>query len=173
MAPRSLVRNQKNLFYAYYRILDSYLTDRLFQIKHKDEITTLRKTEADVPQGSVLGPILYLIYTSDLPTSDNTTTATFADDTVILAKYEDPAVASMKLQATINKIDNWVKKWRIKINQSKSTHTTFTLCNQTCKTVQMGSVDLPQKNEVKYLGMHLERRLTWTKHIKTKRKQLN
>jgi hypothetical protein len=34
----------------------------------------------------------------------------------------------------------------------------------------MGNVDLPQKNEVKYLGMHLDRRLTWAKHIKTKRK---
>jgi hypothetical protein len=39
--------------------------------------------------------------------------------------------------------------------------------------VQIGSVDLPQKNEVKYLAMHLVRRLTWAKHIKTKRKQLN
>jgi hypothetical protein len=37
----------------------------------------------------------------------------------------------------------------------------------------MGNVDLPQKNEVKYLGMHLEKRLTWSKHIKTRRKQLN
>jgi hypothetical protein len=37
----------------------------------------------------------------------------------------------------------------------------------------MGSVDIPQKNEVKYLSMYLERRLTWAKHVKTKRKQLN
>jgi hypothetical protein len=37
----------------------------------------------------------------------------------------------------------------------------------------MGNVYLPQKNEVKYLGMHLDRRLTWAKHIRTKRKQLN
>jgi hypothetical protein len=92
---------------------------------------------------------------------------------MVMNKHEDPAIASMKLQATINKIDEWAKKWRIKINQSKFTHITFTLCKQTCPTVQMGSVDLPQKNEVKYLGMHLDRRLTWTKHIKRKRKQLN
>jgi hypothetical protein len=37
----------------------------------------------------------------------------------------------------------------------------------------MGNVDPPQKNEVKYLGMYLDRRVTWAKHIKTKRKQLN
>jgi hypothetical protein len=52
----------------------------------------------------------------------------------------------MKLQATINETDDWAMKWRIKINNSKSTHITFTLRNQTCPTVQMGIVDLPQKN---------------------------
>jgi hypothetical protein len=49
-------------------------------------------------------------------------------------------------------------------------HITFILRNQTCPTVQMGNVDLPQKNEVKYLGMHLDRRLTWAEHIITKKK---
>jgi hypothetical protein len=66
----------------------------------------------------------------------------------------------MKLEATFNKIGAGAKKWRIKINQSKSTHITFTVRNQTCPTVQMGCVDLPQKNEVKYLGVHLDKRLT-------------
>jgi hypothetical protein len=78
----------------------------------------------------------------------------------------------VKLQVTI-KIDDWVKKWRHEINQTKSMQIRFTLCNQTCVTVQMGNVDLPQKKEVRYLGLHLDRRLTWAKHIKTKRKQLN
>jgi hypothetical protein len=144
----------------------SGLTERLFQVKFKDETTNLRKTEAGVWQGNVLGPVLHLIYTSDLPTSDNKTTATFADVTEILTTHEDPA--SLKLQATINRVDDWAKKWRIKIHQSKCTHITFTLRNQACP-----NVDLPQKNEVKYLGIHLDRRLTWAKHIKSERKELN
>jgi hypothetical protein len=115
------------------------------------------ETEARVPQGSATRPDLYLISTKELPTSDNTRTASFADDTAILATHEDPAIASMKLQATVNKIDDWTKKWRIKINQSKFTHITFTLRNQTCPTGQMGCVDLRQKNYVKHLGMHLDR----------------
>jgi hypothetical protein len=73
----------------------------------------------------------------------------------------------MKLQATINNIDDWAKKLRIKINQSKSTHSTFILHNQTCPTLQMGNVDVPQRNKLKYLDIHLDRRLTWAKHIKT------
>jgi hypothetical protein len=113
------------------------------------------------------------MYTSNLLTSDNTRTATFNDDIAIFATHENPPIASMKLQTTNNKIDNWVKKWRIKMNKSKSMHITFTLRNQTCLTVQMGNVDLPQKNEVKYLGMHLDRGLTRVKHINSKRKQLN
>jgi hypothetical protein len=107
---------KKNLPHAYYRILESYLMDRPFQLKFKDKITTLRKTEAGVPQGSVLGPIVYLIYTSNLPTSDNTTAA-FTNYTAILTTYDDSAMALMKLQATINKIGNWAKKWRIKLSQ--------------------------------------------------------
>jgi hypothetical protein len=51
----------------------------------------------------------------------------------------------MKLQATINKIDDWEKKWRIKINQNKSKHITNILRTQTCPTIQMGSVALPPK----------------------------
>jgi hypothetical protein len=73
----------------------------------------------------------------------------------------------------INKIDDWENKWRIETNESKSARIKFILRNQTCPTVKICNVELPQKNEVKYLGMHLDTRLTWTKHKRTKRKQLN
>jgi hypothetical protein len=79
----------------------------------------------------------------------------------------------MRLQATINKIDDWAKKCRIKLNQNKSTQITFTLRNQTRPIVQMTNVAVPKKGEVKCLGMHLDRSLTWAKHNKTKRNQLN
>jgi hypothetical protein len=109
--PGLLFKIRKILPQAYYRTLESYLMDTLFELKFKDEIRTLRKTKAGVPQGSVLGPVLYTVYTSDLLPSHNTT-VTSASDT---ATYEDPAIASMKLQATINKTVNWVNKWKIKI----------------------------------------------------------
>jgi hypothetical protein len=54
-------------------------------------------------------------------------------------------MASMKLQPTINEINVWEKKWRNKVNQSTSTHISFTLLNQTCPTVQMDNVALPQE----------------------------
>jgi hypothetical protein len=50
--------------------------------------TELQPIKAGVPEGSVLGPTLYVLYTSDLPTSTNTTLRTFADDTVILSVNE-------------------------------------------------------------------------------------
>jgi hypothetical protein len=53
-------------------------------------------------------------------------TANFTDDMPILAIHEDPAIASMKLQANINKINDWARKWRIKTQQRKSMQITFT-----------------------------------------------
>jgi hypothetical protein len=68
-----------------------------------------------------------------------------ADDAVILATHEGPAIASVKVQDNIKVINDWVKKCRIKINESKFTHISFALRNQTCPTVQMGGVALPQQ----------------------------
>ena len=61
----------------------------------------------------------------------------------------------------------------MKANETKSTHVTFTIKRPTCPSVQLNSTYLVQPVDVKYLGIHLDRRLPWRKHITTKRKQLD
>jgi hypothetical protein len=93
-----------------------------------------------VQQGSVLGPVLYLLNTSDLPTTENTLTGTFAADTVIMASHEDPTTASTRLQQHINLLEARTKKWKIKINEIKSTQITFTLRKNRCPPVFFNNI---------------------------------
>jgi hypothetical protein len=65
-------------------------------------------------------------------------------------------------------IQSKIAKWRMKANGSRSTHITFTTQREMCPPVHINNVQLPQTEEVKYLGLHLDRRLTWYKHIFTK-----
>jgi hypothetical protein len=60
----------------------------------------------------------------------------------------------------------------MKVNETKSAHVTFTTRRANCPPVKINDVQLPQSDEVKYLGLQLKRRLTWHKNIFTKRKQL-
>jgi hypothetical protein len=78
---------------------------------------------------------------------------------------------SSKLQTNLLAIQNWLAKWKMKANGSKSTHFTITTRTGTYPPVHINNVQLPLIEEAEYLGLHLNRRLTWHKHIFTKRKQ--
>lgn len=168
-----LYKIRQYLPHSIYGILQSYLSDRSFMVKFQSQQTSLHPIQAGVPQGSVLGPILYTLYTADLPVTENTQIATYADDTALQAINIDPIVASRHLQEQLNETQIWLKKWRIRANESKSVQITFTMRRQTCPPVTLNGQELKQADSVKYLGIHLDRRLTWRTHIWSKRKQLN
>jgi hypothetical protein len=158
---------------SYFKMFQSYLSDRLFRTNVSGETSEDHPIKSGVPQGSVLGPLLYLLYTSDLPTSQHTITGTFADDTVILASHEDPYIASAQLQDNLVHIQNWTKKWKIRTNESKSTHVTFTLRKRQCPPVYLNNVLIPESQSARYLGLHLDKTLNWSEHIKKKKKQID
>ena len=153
-------------------ILESYLSNRKFRVRYGDSITSSYPIHAGVPQGSVLGPTLYLIYTADIPQNDQIITSTFADDTALLSSHTNPIVASRVLSAHLRVVESWFNKWRIKVNEQKSRHVTFALRTENCAPVTLNNVTIPHYNNVKYLGIHLDRRLTWGDHIKAKKLQI-
>jgi hypothetical protein len=92
-----------------YRVLKSCLEDRYFQVKIDDTLCDYHLIKTGVPQGSVIGPFLYFIYTADALTRDTTLIATFADDTAILSSDADPARASERLHHHLSLLQNWLK----------------------------------------------------------------
>jgi hypothetical protein len=158
---------------SYYLLLKSYISERYFQVKYDNAYSRYKLAKSGVPQGSVLGPLLYLLYMVDLPTTNNTTIATFADDTALLAINSDLALASQQLQYHLDLLQEWCDKWKIKINQTQSSQITFTTKRTNCPPVSTNNIQIPVQKEVKYLGLYLDQKLTWQKHIKTKRQHLN
>jgi hypothetical protein len=90
----------------------------------------------------------------------------------LLTTDSDPAVALQLLQTDLLAIQKWLKTWLMKANETKSTHVTFISRRATYPPVHINDVQLPKSDDVKYLELHLDRRLNWHKHIFTTRKQL-
>jgi hypothetical protein len=65
-----------------------------------------------------------------------------------------------------------MEQWENAVNPAKSTQITFTTGRIVCPQVSINNFPIPIKQEVKYLGLHLDKKLTWQTHVKTKRRQL-
>ncbi|KAL4136298.1 hypothetical protein QTP88_007846 [Uroleucon formosanum] len=153
--------------------IESFLSRRSFQVRFEDELSTIHPINAGVPQGSILAPTLYNLFTSDIPHSNNTTLATFADDTAILSSNKCLQAATNHLQEHLVILQHWFQKWRIKLNENKSTFITFTLGLKNSQPIKLNNSIIQTQNSIKYLGLHLDKRLTWATHIKNKRSSLN
>ncbi|KAL4103436.1 hypothetical protein QTP88_018813 [Uroleucon formosanum] len=157
----------------YYLILKSYLEDRHFSVRVGSTFSAPTLINAGVPQGAVTAPILFNIYISDQPSSLHTLVGDFADDKAILASSSDPHLASSYIQDHLHLLQAWYKEWGVKMNESKSIHCTFTLRQGVCPTLLLNNQPLPTAQCVRYLGVNIDRRLTWSAHIKNKTRVLN
>jgi hypothetical protein len=93
----------------FYQLLKSYLNQSTFFVKHEDLYSELKLIKAGVPQGSVLGPVLYLLYIDDMLSTLNSTMAMFADNTAVMAVGETIENSTQKLQSAVNKVAIWKK----------------------------------------------------------------
>ena len=120
-----------------------------------------------VPQGSILGPILFLIYINDLPKlSGEMTCLSYADDTAIIFKNK----SSTFLQSTVNtlllRISDWFSDNFLSLNVTKTYTQHYTTRSSDFKlNVCINNIPVEEKDNLKYLGVIIDKSLKFTKHI--------
>lgn len=146
-------------------IISSYLTNRSFSTRINASTSTRRNIKAGLPQGSVLGPLLFNIYMYDIPIPEESIIALFADDTAIMTQSSNLNTAINMLQKNINIMECRFSKWRLQLNPLKSNAKIFTLRRiNNPSSIKIGETNIQWKGNdqpVKYLGIHLDIRLTW------------
>ena len=100
------------------------LTDFLKDRKQRDVLngqnSSWANVEAGVPQGSILGPLLFLIYIYDLPDNLSTNVKLFADDTLLFSVVHDIATSSCELSYNLNRVREWALQWKMSFNLEPS-----------------------------------------------------
>ncbi|KAK7088259.1 hypothetical protein V1264_022195 [Littorina saxatilis] len=147
----------------------SFLTGRTQQVVLEGVHSSAGPVTSGVPQGTVLGPLLFLIYINDMPEAvKHSKLKLFADDSLLykkVTKQQDPLL----LQEDLNALQNWEQKWQMEFNPSK--------CNiirilpsknkpPILSTYHLHGQTLETTKESKYLGVTITENLSWTNHIK-------
>ena len=149
--------------------IENFLRDRNQRVQINGVFSTWKKVTSGVPQGSVLGPVLFLIFINDLPEALDCTLKSFADDTKLYSIIKRPQ-DEIKLQDNIFEACEWANKWQMIFNIKK------------CKTMHIGPTEpseyfmkdkdgnvqkIQQVNNEKDLGVIFDSYLKFDKHIST------
>ena len=146
--------------------IEGFLANRTQKVVLEDATSYTAKVKSGVPQGSVLGPSLFLLYINDMPENITSTIRLFADDTICYLAIASPTDAST-LQEDLNKLATWETDWQMKFhpdkcqvlrvtrNRTNITDTVYTLHGHTLEVVDCA----------KYLGVSITKDLNWSTHI--------
>ena len=156
----------------------SYLTNRLQMTKANGVTSLPGRITCGVPQGSILGPLLFLIYINDLPTSlTSLQCQLYADDTALYTpcKFPDPDIVP-RINADLLNVANWCKKNKLSLNIKKTKYTVYGTRQQIAILPQLNfSIDgqaILQTPHYRYLGLELDSHMNFKSHLNTSQKSL-
>ena len=152
------------------RWLSDFLVGRVIQDNVNGFLSDKIRPFAGVPQGSVLSPVLFLIYVNDLPRPHHRQNSKFqfADDTALWAASKSVQFAAKRLQKDLRKLAKWCAKWRIKLNPEKTKVIIFSRSYFSRKpepTLKLYCERLKIYPQVKFLGITFNSKFTFKKHF--------
>ena len=152
------------------RWLSGFLVGRLIQVNVNNFFSNQINPKAGVPRGSVLSPLLFLIYVNDLPAPhhNQNSLSQFADDTAQWAFSLSVRIAAKLLQQDLLNLAMWCAKWRIKLNPEKTKVIIFSrsiLARKTELNLKLYGETLKIYPQVKFLGITFDSQLNFKKHF--------
>ena len=143
----------------------SYLSNRNQYVCLEDRSSEMLPVTHGVPQGSILGPILFLIFINDFPDSSNFFKFTlFADDSNLICKFKylPPHQIHDSIQSNLIPVFNWLQLNKIKVNVSKCKFMIFSYGRSTqIDSLNFGGGQIEETDHYKFLGIFLDNRLTF------------
>ena len=165
---------QINVTNSPFKLLQSYLSDRLACTVVDGKLSDQLPVEAGVPQGSRLGPLLFLLFINDIITDLESTPQIFADDTTLLAFGNDTHETTSILNRDLDKVSIWAKRFKVTFNSTKTKDMIFSkqIINNSLPLIFDGHI-ADRCGRHKHLGITLTPDLSWDAHINDIVKSVN
>ena len=153
-----------------YNLLESYLSGRFQRVLLNGQSSPWKPVLAGVPQGSILVPLLFLVYINDLPNGLKSNAKLFADDTFLFTIVKDRNVSANILNNDQKLISQWAYKWKMLFNpdpKKPAQEVLFSRKNQIQNhpTISLNNVQVERTTYQKHLGVILDEKLNFTEHV--------